>query len=222
MRNISTKFLYERSLTELYVLKRKILEKGPEQNELLRDMIDMMIENLTRVRRIDSLKSTQPIQPNLTEAGREKMFRDKVAFNNFIHNNPQETEFIYTPDPSTQARTSDPQPEETHEESTSENEEADPIVLLDPLKVIYKTPENEEAQTLEVSRLIKNTSELIQKVLIALKSSTNCLDKAAIGEVQKVLKLKLEEERAFDTKKGDGPSQKDVNKRSHTKSQSEV
>ena len=43
---MSSKFLQKRSLTELYVLKKKINQRGPKVNELLRDMITRWMEDV--------------------------------------------------------------------------------------------------------------------------------------------------------------------------------
>ena len=46
VRTVSSKFLQKRSLTELYVLKKKINERGPKVNELLRDMITRWMKDV--------------------------------------------------------------------------------------------------------------------------------------------------------------------------------
>ena len=46
VKTVSSQFLQKRSLTELYVLKKKIHGRGPKVNELLRDMITRWMEDV--------------------------------------------------------------------------------------------------------------------------------------------------------------------------------
>ena len=46
VKTVSSQFLHKRSLTELYVLKKKIHERGPKVNELLRDMITRWMDDV--------------------------------------------------------------------------------------------------------------------------------------------------------------------------------
>ena len=46
VKTVSSQFLQKRSLTELYVLKKKINQRGPKVNELLRDMLTRWMEDV--------------------------------------------------------------------------------------------------------------------------------------------------------------------------------
>ena len=194
--NIEDVSLDSYSLSALEFVERSLRSKGYRTKEKLNaaELIYAYRLNravsrgrdLTLVKRLDPLRSAQPIEPTPSRAELDYMYETTLA------SQYPSSASTPAPVPPIPQMVVDEQPE-------LQVKDSEPITLLDPLRVTYSFALNEEPQTMEIKDLHMLSSKKIHRLLISLKCSTNHLDKLVIEDVKVALKLKIEEETALDT-----------------------
>ena len=148
-------------------------------------------KDLTKVKPI---WSSQPVKPFTDRATVDALTKRGQAYEQHLIDNPLGAQFDYPP-----IEESTPQVP-IEEPITEEQLQISMKVFINPLRVIYTTPNNVE-MTLKVSKLHAHKSKFIEGVLGQLKTLTNYLDNLALNQVTCALELKIREEIVMDTQR---------------------
>ena len=186
-------------LKNLEYVERRLRSEGlrSEEKKEATDLIyayrlNIAAESGKDLTKVKPIWSSQPMKPFTDRATADALAKRTQAYEQHLIDNPPGTQFVHPP-----IEESTPQVP-IEEPITEEQLQSSRKVFLNPLRVIYTTPNNVE-MTLEVSKLHAHKSKFIEGVLGQLKMSTNYLDKLALNQVTCALELKIREETALDT-----------------------
>lgn len=217
---ISSKLLPKLDLTDLYVMKNKVISVGENANELIRDKIEDMIESIgvevySKPPVVKYYKNRSLHNMTLTD---ESLDRSRLEYIEYVEGQLRSkgerttekleaAELLFAYRLNRKALWGDDLNQVTRynplsSSSTLEEVQCTPIVVREePLSVLVKIKVSAELKVVKVSKLRLYPSEEIQKVLLNIKRSTNRKDKIALRSVQEIYRLKDEEERAMDTQR---------------------